>query len=184
MRFVKDASALVTYRIKPQMKTLGPKYGKLLNAIRTYLETCDGAALVSAVKGGVFTAEIGGAQVELTEADLLISTESAEGYVSASDKGITVALNTRLTPALIEEGIERELISKIQTMRKEAGFAVTDHIRVTYAAGANAAAVLEGHKAQIAAVVLADEISAAAPAGYVKEWEIGEGKVTLGVEKK
>ena len=185
MRFAKDASSLVTYRIKPQMKTLGPKYGKLLNAIRTYLETCDGAALVSAVKGGgTFTAEIGGAQVDLTEADLLISTESAEGYVSASDKGITVALDTRLTPELIEEGIERELISKVQTMRKEAGFAVTDHIRVTYAAGADVAAVLEGHKAQIAAVVLADDISAAAPAGYVKEWEIGEGKVTLGVEKQ
>ena len=131
MREAKDASALVTYKIKPQMKTLGPKYGKLLNGIRAFLETCDGQAVVSAVKGGgTFKTEIGGAEVELGEEDLLVSTESAEGYVSASDKGITVALNTALTPELVEEGVVRELISKLQTMRKEAGFEVTDRIRV------------------------------------------------------
>ena len=184
MKLAKDTASLVTYKLKPQMKTLGPKYGKLLNAIRSYLETCDAAAVVAAVKGGgTFTAEIGGASVELTEGDLLISAESAEGYVSASDKGITVALNTALTPELIEEGIERELVSKIQTMRKEAGFEVTDRIRVYYVAGDAAAKVLEGRARRIAGVVLADSIACGTADGYTKEWEIGGDKVTLTVAK-
>ena len=182
MRLSADASALVTYKLKPQMKTLGPKYGKLLGAIRSYLETCDAAAVVAAVKdGGTFSAEIGGAAVELTEEDLLISAESAAGYVSASDKGITVALNTALTPALIEEGIERELVSKIQTMRKEAGFEVTDRIRVYYVAGDAVAKVLEGRARRIAGVVLADSIACGTAEGYSKDWEIGGEKVTLAV---
>ena len=180
----KDAASLVVYKLKPQMKTLGPKYGKLLGAIRSYLETCDGAAVVAAVKdGGTFAAEIGGARVELTEEDLLISTESAAGYVSAADKGITVALNTALTPELIEEGIERELVSKIQTMRKEAGFEVTDRIRVYYAAGGNTEKVLEGHKAAISRIVLADSIEKAGAEGYTKDWDIVGEKATLTVVK-
>ena len=184
MKLAKDTASLITYKLKPQMKTLGPKYGKLLNAIRSWLETCDTAAVVAAVRGGgTFTAEIGGASVELSEGDLLITAESAKGYVSASDKGITVALDTALTPELVEEGIERELISKIQTMRKEAGFEVTDRIRVYYVAGDAAAAVLEGRARRIAGVVLADSIACGTAEGYTKEWEIGGDKVTLTVAR-
>ena len=184
MTEAKDASALVTYKLKPQMKTLGPKYGKLLNGIRTFLETCNGAEVVAAVRnGGTYKTEISGAEVELCEEDLLISTESAEGYISASDKGITVALDTKLTPELIDEGIERELISKLQTMRKEAGFEVTDRIRVYYAAEGQTAKVLEGHKDAIAKVVLADGIEAGSAEGYTKEWDFGDEKATLTVIK-
>ena len=184
MTEAKDASALVTYKLKPQMKTLGPKYGKLLNGIRSFLETCNGAEVVAAVRnGGTYKTEISGAEVELCEEDLLISTESAEGYISASDKGITVALDTKLTPELIDEGIERELISKLQTMRKEAGFEVTDRIRVYYAAEGQTAKVLEGHKDAIAKVVLADGIEAGGAEGYTKEWDFGDEKATLTVIK-
>ena len=184
MTEAKDASALITYKLKPQMKTLGPKYGKLLNGIRAFLETCNGAEVVAAVKGGgTYKTEINGAEVELTEEDLHISTESAEGYVSASDKGITVALDTRLTPALIEEGIERELVSKLQTMRKEAGFEVTDRIRVYYVAGEKIAAVLQKRAAAVAKVVLADSISQGSAEGYSKEWDIDGEKISLTVER-
>ena len=184
MKLSADASALIRYKLKPQMKTLGPKYGKLLNGIRAFLETCDGAAVVAAVKeGGVFRTEIAGVSVELAEEDLLIATESAEGYVSASDKGITVALNTTLTPELIAEGIERELISKIQTMRKEAGFEVTDRIRVFYKAGDATQRVLLERGQSIAATVLADSIESGEAEGYTKSWEIGEETATITVAK-
>ena len=185
MREAKDASALVTYKIKPQMKTLGPKYGKLLNGIRAFLETCDGQAVVSAVKGGgTFKTEIGGAEVELGEEDLLVSTESAEGYVSASDKGITVALNTALTPELVEEGVVRELISKLQTMRKEAGFEVTDRIRVYFVAGDKVADVLKKHGGVIAKTVLANSISQGTAEGYTKDWDFDGESVGLTVVKE
>ena len=131
----------------------------------------------------MFRTQIAGADVELTEEDLLVSTESAEGYVSARDKGITVALNTKLTPELIEEGIERELISKIQTMRKEAGFEVTDRIRVYFVAGDAAANVLLRRGKNIAGVVLADSIAAGTADGYAKDWEIGDETCTLTVVK-
>ena len=185
MTLSKDASALITYKLKPQMKTLGPKYGKLLGGIRSFLETCDGAAVVAAVRnGGTFRTEISGAEVELTEDDLLISTESAAGYVSASDKGITVALDTKLTPELIDEGTERELISKLQTMRKEAGFEVTDRIDVYYTAEGQTKQVLASHKDAIAAVVLADSVQEGSAEGYTKDWELGKDKVTLTVVKR
>ena len=122
--------------------------------------------------------------MELTEDDLLISTESAAGYVSASDKGITVALNTKLTPELIDEGIGRELISKLQTMRKEAGFEVTDRIDVYYTAEGQTKQVLASHREAIAAVVLADSVQEGSAEGYTKDWELGKDKVTLTVVKR
>ena len=183
-REAEDAGAFITYKLKPQMKTLGPKYGKLLGGIRTFLENCDGAEVVSAVKGGgVFKTKIGGAEVELTEEDLLISTESAAGFVSAADKGITVALDTKLTPELIEEGIERELVSKLQTMRKEAGFEVTDRIRVFYRAEGGAARVFAARGASIAATVLADSVEEGQGEGYTKEWDIAGDKAVITVQK-
>ena len=184
MKEAKDSASLITYKLKPQMRTLGPKYGKLLNGIRAFLENCDGAEVVAAVKGGgTYSTEIAGAQVELTEEDLLVSTESAKGYVSASDRGITVALNTALTPELIEEGIMRELVSKIQTMRKEAGFEVIDRIRVYYVAGDKIAAVLQKHGNVIAKTVLADNISQGTAEGYSKDWDFDGESVALTVVK-
>ena len=168
----KDAGAFITYKIKPQLKTLGPKYGKLLSQIRAFLDSCNGAEVVAAVKdGGTYSVELGGAEVSFTEEDLLISTESAKGFISASDKGITVALNTEITPELFDEGVEREVVSKIQTMRKEAGFEVTDRIRVYYKAGKQTSRVLKAHKDSISTVVLADVLEEGEAEGYSKDWE-------------
>ena len=114
---------------------------------------------------------MGGAEVSFTEEDLLISTESAKGFISASDKGITVALNTEITPELFDEGVEREVVSKIQTMRKEAGFEVTDRIRVYYKAGKQTSRVLKAHKNSISTVVLADVLEEGEAEGYSKDWE-------------
>ncbi|HIY77896.1 MAG TPA: isoleucine--tRNA ligase [Candidatus Borkfalkia excrementavium] len=183
-REAKDAAAFVSYKIKPQLKTLGPKYGKLLGAIRSFLDTCNGAEVVNAVKdGGVYKTVLAGEEVAFAEEDLLISTESAQGFVSASDKGITVALNTALTPELIDEGIEREIVSRLQTMRKEAGFEVTDRIRVCYSAGEQIARVLKERAASVSKIVLADELSCGSADGYTKEWELAGEKVTLTVKK-
>ena len=186
MTLTDSADRLVTYKLKPQLKTLGPKYGKLLGGIRAFLDGCNGAEVVAAVKGGgTYKTEINGAEVEFAEEDLLISTESAEGYVSASDKGLTVAVDTRLTPALIDEGIEREIVSKVQNERKARGFEVTDHIRAYFAAEGDALRVLQARKDAIAKVVLADSVQAEAPAGEADgaEWDINGSKVFCRIEK-
>ena len=169
--FVSSAEGLIGYKIKPQLKTLGPKYGKLLGAIRAYLETCDAKAVVAGVRGGgTFRAEIGGQTVDFTEEDLLISTESAAGFVSAEDKGVTVALDTALTPELVREGLEREIVSKIQTMRKDAGFEVTDRIRVYYRTDSDEIRAVMGES--VAADVLAEGISEGGAEGYTKKWDL------------
>ena len=178
-----DAGAFITYRLKPQLKTLGPKYGAKLGAIRAFLQNCDGANVVAAVKEGSFKTVLDGTEVELTAEDLLISTESAEGYVSASEGGVTVALDTALTKELVEEGVERELISKIQTMRKDAGFEVTDRIRVFYRADGNVAAVLKSRGGAIAKIVLADELCEGEAEGFTKEWELNGAKAAITVVK-
>ena len=140
---LKDASGFISYECKPQLKTLGPRYGKILNKIREYLASCDTVALVNTVRSGeTFRTVLDGNEVELTEEDLLISVKNREGFVAASDYGITVVLDTRLTPELILEGTARELVSKLQTMRKDAGFEVTDRIRVAYRAEGDALKVL------------------------------------------
>ena len=121
MTLTDSADKLVTYKLKPQLKTLGPKYGKLLGGIRAFLESCNGAEVVAAVQGGgTYKTEINGAEVEFAEEDLLISTESAEGYVSASDKGLTVAVDTRLTPALIDEASSGRSSPKCRTSARRA----------------------------------------------------------------
>ena len=127
-----DASEFISYKLKPQLKTLGPKYGKKLGAISSFLATCDAKKVVDAVRGGGSYVMDTDTEVTLTEEDLQIFTESKAGFISASDKGVTVALNTTLTEELIVEGIERELVSKIQTMRKEADFQITDRILIYY----------------------------------------------------
>ncbi len=175
-----DATQYISYKLKPQLKTLGPKYGKKLGQISAFLNTCNADEVVAAVKdGGVF--EIPGLEVYLKQEDLQIFTQSANGYVAAADKGITVALDTTLTEELIDEGVERELVSRIQNMRKEAGFEVTDRIKVYYTAEGRAKKVLA--KGAFAADVLAQSIEEGEGEGFRKEQSINGEKVTLTVAK-
>ena len=184
LEFAEDASQFIDYEFKPQMRILGPKYGKLLGAIRQALASLDGAKAMAELKEtGTLTIDAGGEQIALTEEELLISTKQMEGFVSGQDRGVTVVLDTNLTPELLEEGFVREVISKVQTMRKEAGFEVTDHIRLT-CTGSDKVETIVGHnKETIGAEVLADEVLVAEPAGYTKEWKINGEEASLGVEK-
>ena len=178
MTLTRDPRALITYKLKPQMRTLGPKYGKLLGGIRTYLEQCDAVEVMAHIMSeGVFRTQIDGAEVVLCEDDLLISTESAQGYVTAGDKGITVALDTRLTEELLDEGCERELVSKVQTMRKEADFEVTDRIRIFFSAEGRAKRMLE--RGNFAADVLAESVQEGSAEGFTRALEVNGDKVTL-----
>ena len=154
---VDNASEYVSHEIKPQLRTLGPKYGKLLGGIRTHLQQADCEEILQAVKdGGSYTFEVQGSMVELKEEDLLVSTCQKPGFCAASESGMTVVLNTELTPELLEEGMVREIVSKIQAMRREADFNVTDHILISFASDAQTQAVYERNYAAIAKDVLAD----------------------------
>ena len=178
LSFVEDGASLVKYVLKPQLRTLGPKYGKKLKAITNFLSSCDGAQVVSAVRGGgSYAVELDGETVVLTEEDLQIFTESAQGYSAAAGGGITVALDTRLTEDLLDEGCERELVSKVQTMRKEAGFEVTDRISVFYAAEGRAKRMLE--KGDFAADVLAESVQEGTAEGFTRSLDVNGDKVTL-----
>ncbi len=185
IELLKDAGGFISYKLKPQLKTLGPKYGAKLGLIRNFLETCNANEVVETVKAGkVYTVNLGGADIEFTIDDLLISSESMEGFVSASDNGVTVVLDTNITEELYEEGIEREIVSKIQTMRKEAGFEVTDRIVIYYNAEGNSKSVIEKNVERIKNSVLADKVTQTETLlGYVKEWDIAGEKVIIGVEK-
>ncbi|MBR2969260.1 MAG: isoleucine--tRNA ligase [Clostridia bacterium] len=179
-----NAGEYVVYKLKPQLKTLGPKYGKHLGSIKKFLEECDAAKVVATVKSGEsYKVTLGDAEIELGYDDLLISSESVEGFVSASDGGMTVVLDVHLTPELIDEGIERELVSRIQTMRKEAGFEVTDRICVYYEASENAARVLTERADSLCGAVLASSVSVGTTTGYTKQWDINGESVTLTVKK-
>ena len=182
--FTEDVRDFTTYTFKPQLKTVGPKYGKLLNGIRQALSELDGNKAMDELKaGGVLKLSVNGSDVELAEEDLLIDTAQMEGYVSEQDNELTVVLDTNLTPELVEEGLVRELISKIQTMRKEAGFEVMDLIRVYARGNEKIGHILEQYGSQIAGDVMAKEIIADRMGGYEKEWNINGEEVTLGVEK-
>ena len=171
-----NAEKYISYKLKPQLKTLGPKYGKQLGAISAFLSSCNAKEVVEAVRGGGVY-EIVGEGVFLKQEDLQIFTESANGYIAADDRGITVALNSVLTEELIFEGIERELVSKIQNMRKEAGFEVTDRIKVFYKAEGKSLEVLK--KGAFAADVLANCITEGEPKGFTKEQNVNGEKVVL-----
>ncbi|MGN0356149.1 MAG: isoleucine--tRNA ligase [Muricoprocola sp.] len=183
--FTEDVDGFVTYNFKPQMRTVGPKYGKLLGEIRQVLPTLDGQAAMAELKEtGAIHLDINGQPVVLSEDDLLIETAQSEDYVTEQDNEITVVLEIKLTPELIEEGFVRELISKVQTMRKEAGFEVTDRI-VIYAMGNDKIEeILTAHKEQIQSEVLANDTVFGSTNGYTKEWNINGEKVTLAVEKQ
>ena len=159
VRYADDAEEYVSYEVKPQLKTLGPKYGKKLGAIRALMAS-DAANMVAKTKnGGVYTAQIDGEEIALTESDLLIFVKNKEGFVAESDFGVTVILETALSDRLIAEGFEREIISKVQNMRKESGFEVTDHIVLSIKGDDEIAAVLKEFGKEIASVTLADEIN-------------------------
>ena len=161
------------------------KYGKMLGGIKAALDSVDGNAAMDEVNGtGALKLEVNGQEITLFREDLLIETAQIEGYVSENDNGITVVLDTNLTPELLEEGFVREIISKVQTMRKEADFEVMDRIRVTYDGSEKAEAIFTKHAGEIAGEVLANEVAKAEPAGYVKEWKINGEAVTMGVEKE
>ena len=183
--FTDDVSNFTTYNFKPQLKTVGPKYGKLVGGIRNYLAAVDGnEAKAQLDSKGVLTFEVDGTPVELAEEDLLIEMVKQEGFVTEADNGVTVVLDTNLSEELLEEGFVREVVSKIQSMRKEAGFEVTDHITFSYKGSDKAADIIVRNEAAIAGDVLADEVKAGEVAGYEKEWNINGEKVTLGVEKR
>ena len=182
--FTDKVDDFVSYRFKPQLKTVGPKFGKQLNEIRTALSEIDGNKAKKQLDAdGSLTLELPSGTVVLQTEDLLIETEQRDGFYTVSDRGITVAIDTTLTKELIEEGFVRELISKIQTMRKEAGFNVTDHISVTISGSDKVAEIALNKKDDIAGDTLTDSLTAANPDGYVKEWDINGEKVSIGVKK-
>ena len=184
VKFADDVESFISYSFKPQLRTVGPKYGKLLGGIKQALTDIDGTAAMKELRGnGVLKLDINGNDVELTEEDLLIETAQTEGYVSESDGETSVVLDTNLTPELIEEGFVREIISKIQTMRKEAGFEVMDKIKVYAHGNDKIQEVMKAHEDEIKSEVLADEMVLGETDGYVKEWSINKEAVTMGVKK-
>ncbi|HWR22589.1 MAG TPA: isoleucine--tRNA ligase [Feifaniaceae bacterium] len=186
VRFVADASSFVSYRAKPQLKTLGPRYGKALPRINAYLagEGIGDEVVAAHNAGKAYTFSVDGVDVSLEKDDVLIEPMQKAGFVTVTERELSVVLDTNLSPALIEEGFVRELTSKVQTMRKEAGFDVTDHISLTYAGSSVVETVFRKFGAEIAGDTLADAVNNAAPKGYVKEWDVNGEAVTLGVEKK
>ena len=184
VEFTDDVSAFTSYSFKPQLKTVGPKYGKVLGKIKAALAELDGNKAMAQLNAeGALKFEFDGTEVVLEKDDLLIDTAQVEGYVSESDNNITVVLDTNLSPELIEEGFVREIISKIQTMRKEAGFEVMDKIVVNVSKNDSIIKVVTDNLDEIKAEVLANEIVFDKIEGYSKEWNINGEKVTLGVEK-
>ena len=185
VEFTQDASKFVSYTFKPQLRTVGPKYGKLLGKIRAALGEVNGQEAYAALKNGSpLTFDFDGSIVELAEEDLLIEMAQVPGFVAESDGPVTVALDTNLTPELIEEGFVREIISKIQTMRKDAGFEVTDHITFSYGTNEKIAALAAAHADEIMAETLCDAVQAEADESfYVKEWDINGEKATFGVKR-
>ncbi len=184
VRFVDDASSFISYRVKPQLKTLGPRYGKLLPKINQYLagEGIGNAVVAAHNRGESYKFDIDGTEISLSAEDVLVSTEENAGFVTVTEHDLSVVLDTNLTPELIEEGFVREIVSKVQTMRKEAGFEVTDHIVLSHHGNSLIEGIFARHGAEIAADTLADSIKLGS-AGYVKDWEINGESVTLGVEK-
>ena len=184
LEFAEDVRAFTSYSFKPQMRTVGPKYGKLLNPIKQALTELDGNGAMDCLnEAGELHLDISGTDVVLTKDDLLIDTAQIPGYISETDRELTVVLDTNLTEELIEEGFIREIMSKVQTMRKEAGFEVTDHITVYETGNDKLAGLLAKFTDEVKNGVLADGIVTGAVKGYTKEWDINGEHVTLGVEK-
>ena len=188
VEYVSDASKFITYRVKPQLKLLGPRYGKVLPKINNYLQNTEGvgnACVAAHAECKPFEFELDGMKISLEPADVLVDTVKREGFSSVSEKELTVVLATTLTEELIEEGYVRELVSKIQTMRKEADFNVTDHIAVTIDAPEEIANIADKKRALVMGDTLADELSIGRiPEGLCsKEWDINGVNVTIGIKR-
>lgn len=182
--FTDDVREFTSYTFKPQLRTVGPKYGKQLGGIQKMLGSLDGnAAMDELKKSGKLSFDVNGVAVELTEDDLLISMAQKEGYVSQEDNQMTVVLDTNLTKELVEEGFVYEIISKIQTMRKDAGFEVMDHIRVSLGGNERLYAIAENNREAICGKVLAEELSADAAYAVSKEWNVNGENVTISLER-
>ena len=185
VEFKDDMSAFSTYTFKPQLKTVGPKYGKIVGGIRQYLADLeDGNAAYASLKAdGALKFEIDGQAVELTEEDLLIDVAESGDYATFGDNSVTVVIDTKLTPELIEEGFVREIISKVQSMRKEADFEVTDRINLYIDNNDNISKIVVDNDDKIKDAVLADHIMLGKMAGFTKEWNINGETVTFGVAR-
>lgn len=184
VEFTNDVRAYSSYSFKPQLKTVGPKYGRLLGKIKQALSEVDGnTAMDELNEKGQLTFDFDGETVELTKDDLLIEIAQTEGFESGNDGDITVVLDTNLTPELVEEGFMREIISKIQTMRKEAGFEVMDKITVYSDGNDKIAELISKNEDTVKNDVLATEIVTGKIDGYSKEWNINGENVTFGVKK-
>ena len=184
MEFTDDVRAFTSYTFKPQLRTVGPKFGKILGGIKVALDSLDGNAAMDEINAtGMLKLDVNGQEITLLPEDLLIDMKQMEGYVSENGNGMTVVLDTNLTAELLEEGFVREIISKVQTMRKEAGFEVTDKIKVSYEGTEKAESIFAAHAEEIGKEVLATEVIRRTSGGYTKEWNINGEKVALGVEK-
>ena len=182
--FRDDVEDFVNYTFKPQLKTVGPKYGKQLGKIKEALAQLDGPAAMKKLKSdGALEFDFDGEKISLTMDDLLIETAKSENFVSQEDNQVTVVLDIRLTPELIEEGFVREVISKVQTMRKEAGFEVTDHIILSQSDNDKLAEIIKANVDQVKSETLADDLGFGSVSGYNQHWNLNGESVLLGVEK-
>ena len=182
--FTDDVRDFTSYTFKPQLKTVGPKYGKSLGAIKEYLSNLDGnAAMDELNNNGALKFDANGTAVELTKEDLLIDMTQKEGFMSQEDYGITVVLDTNLSEELLNEGFVLEVISKVQTMRKDSGFEVMDHIKVSINGNDKLAQIVKNNADAISTKVLANEIVYGSDVANAKEWDINGETVTVGVEK-
>ena len=183
--FTQEVREFTSYSFKPQLKTVGPKYGKMLGGIKSALSAVDGNTAMDEINStDALKLDVNGQEIILLREDLLIESAQTEGYVSENDNGITVVLDTNLSEELLEEGFVREIISKVQTMRKEAGFEVMDKIGITYQGTEKAEKIFAANADMIGAETLALSVTNASAEGYTKDWKINGENVTLGVEKK
>jgi isoleucyl-tRNA synthetase len=184
VEFTDDVSSFTSYTFKPQLRTVGPKYGKQLNGIRAYLSALDGNAAMAELKDkGALVFDVDGTEISLAEEDLLIDVAQMDGYVTESDNAVTVVIDTNLTEELLEEGFVREVVSKIQNMRKEAGFEVMDMITVYVDGNDKVAGIVTANADDIKVDVMASDIVSGQVDGYSKEWNINGETVVLGVKK-
>ena len=182
--FTQEVNDFTSYTFKPQLKTLGKRFGSRINALKETLSNLNGSAAMEQLnEKGTLTVMVDGVSEVLEKSDLLIETSQMEGYITNSDRGITVVLDTNLTEELIEEGYVREVISKIQTMRKDAGFEVMDHIRVYEVGNENIRAIMERNQEEIKRIVLAEELLFEVKTQIMKEWNLNGQEGELGVEK-
>nr|MCR5117929.1 DUF5915 domain-containing protein [Lachnospiraceae bacterium] len=184
VKFTDDVREFTSYTFKPQLRTVGPKYGKQLGGIQKYLASVDGNTAMDTLKAeGALKFDVDGTEVSLAEEDLLITIAQKDGYVTEADNVVTVVLDANLTDELIEEGFVYEIISKIQTMRKDSGFEVMDHIKVTFNGNEKIASIALKNKDVIATKVLADEMTKEVTLSNMKEWNVNGESVTIGVER-